>query len=116
MKKALAILLAAFMFIGIAAFWFLSVWLLGWVFRFLESLFSGAYVPLWLMPGWVQTVSQWLPFRAIRYTPLQIYLGNYTHIEALAAIGVQLLWICLLSLLQALLWRRGVRRIVVLGG
>ena len=117
-STVLAILLSVVfqMLVGLAAFWFLSVWLLDWVLRFFLALFSGGIVPLWFMPVWVQNVAAWLPFQAMHFTPIQIYLGRYTVQEAIVAIGIQLLWITVLYLLQKVLWWRGVHRIVVLGG
>ena len=104
------------MLVGLAAFWFLSVWLLDWVLRFFLALFSGGIVPLWFMPQWVQHVAVWLPFQAMHFTPIQIYLGRYSVEESIMAIGVQVIWIILLYLVQKMLWWRGVHRIVVLGG
>jgi len=103
------------MLVGLAAFWFLSVWLLDWILRFVSALFSGGIVPLWFMPQWVQKTAAWLPFQAMRFTPVQIYLGVYSVGESVRAICVQALWIIVLYTAQKFLWRRGVRRIVGLG-
>lgn len=102
--------------VAIAAFWFLSVWLMDWVLQFFEGLFSGGIVPLWFMPLWIQHIAAWLPFQAMRFTPIQIYLGKLSVQESFIAIIIQLTWILVLMLIQQLLWQRGIRRIVVLGG
>ena len=118
LSTALAIALSVVfqMLIGLAAFWFLSVWLLDWCIRFFLALFSGGIVPLWFMPQWVQTVAAWLPFQYMHFVPIQIYLGNYTVEESVFAIALQVLWIALLYILQKILWRSAVHRMVVLGG
>jgi ABC-type uncharacterized transport system permease subunit len=47
---------------------------------------------------------------------MQIYLGSTNPAEILRAFGTQIFWIIGLFLVQEWLWRRGKRRIVVLGG
>lgn len=98
------------------AFWFVAVDTLKWFVDFFQLAMSGAVVPLWLLPDWLQGISRFLPFQASVYIPMQIYLGQISHKELLQNFGLQLLWIALLFLLQQRLWKRGIHRLEVHGG
>lgn len=42
------------------------------------TLFSGSLLPIAMMPGWLQTTTNWLPFKYTYYVPIQVWLGNYS--------------------------------------
>ena len=101
---------------GMMAFWFINVWLLSWVLDLFYNFFSGRLVPLWFFPDSLKNVAMLLPFQAAYFTPVEIYLGNYTFTQSAFAVCIQLIWAAGLLLLQQILWKRAVRRITVLGG
>ncbi|HYN93996.1 MAG TPA: ABC-2 family transporter protein [Pilimelia sp.] len=80
------------------------------------NLFSGALVPLVLLPGWLQGIAAVLPFASITYTPASIYLGRATGGAAWQLIGVQAAWVLALWWGSRLAWRRAVRQLTVHGG
>jgi ABC-2 type transport system permease protein len=82
----------------------------------LIELLSGLLIPLRFFPGAIQTVSHWLPFEHIAYTPLQIYLGKLTIAESLRAMGYQFAWVVLLLWLGHLWWERATQKITIHGG
>jgi len=100
---------------SLSSFWTLEVGGLNMIFGVLRMFMSGALVPLWFMPGWLQAVANALPFQAATYTPLAIYFGRAPGGLAVA-LGVQLLWVGLLALFCALVWGRARSRVVVQGG
>lgn len=104
------------LFLGTFAFWFMNTFLMGWLLNFSWLVLSGAIIPLWLLPGWMVQVAQALPFQAAQYIPIAVYLGKIPVSEVPRALLTQTLWIVGLLAVQTLLWRRGLRRIVVLGG
>ena len=81
-----------------------------------QQFFSGSLIPLTLMPVWLGVVAEALPFRAVVFTPVYIYLGKLTGWEALGAIGLQAVWLAALVLLGRLLWRRALPHVLVFGG
>lgn len=81
-----------------------------------DTLFSGRFVPLWFLPGLLMTISLVLPFQAVRFLPVSIYLGMYIHRGVGFALLLQMFWILLLFSLQFFLWNKAVRRVVILGG
>lgn len=113
---AVGIQLTFQLMMGTLAFWFINTDLMYWVVDFAWLVLSGATVPLWLLPGWMVTIAQALPFQAARYIPVAVYLGKIPLSDVPRALLTQVLWLVGLAALQEMLWRRGMHRIVVLGG
>lgn len=86
-------------------------WLYGSVIRFT----SGEMVPLWLFPSVLGAIVTALPFQAIYYIPLSIYVGAYPG-SLVWAIFTQLLWAAGVLLFCRFVWRHFQRRIAVQGG
>ena len=82
----------------------------------LQQFFSGSLIPLTLMPAWLGLFAAALPFRAVVFTPVYIYLGKLTGTAALGAIGLQAVWLAALILLGRLLWRKALPNVLVYGG
>jgi ABC-2 type transport system permease protein len=82
----------------------------------LVELFSGLLIPLSYFPKPLQTISHWLPFEHIAYTPLQIYLGKLSIAEACLALAKEFVWIALLLWLGHLWWNRATQKITIHGG
>lgn len=100
---------------GLSSFWTLEVGGLQMAFGVVRTFLSGSVLPLWFMPGWLQAIATALPFQAATYTPVAIYFGRPPG-GLLAALGVQALWIVVLSALCVLVWSRARHRVVVQGG
>jgi ABC-2 type transport system permease protein len=100
---------------ALTSFWTMEVGGIGMAFFIVRTFMSGAVLPLWFMPGWLQVIATALPFQAATYTPLAVYFGRPPGGLA-AALGLQALWIVVLGGLCALLWSRAQRRVVVQGG
>ncbi len=77
------------------------------------TLFSGAFLPLALLPWGIGTVFGWLPFAATASAPLRIYTGTGNAIRLL---GVQAAWAVILWPIAARLWRKYQERMVSYGG
>jgi ABC-2 type transport system permease protein len=80
------------------------------------TLLSGLWVPLWFYPSWLATVTHWLPFRSIFYTPAAIYVGYLNGAAVTEAIIQQVGWAAILLAAVHLGWRRAQRRLVAQGG
>lgn len=77
------------------------------------DLFGGVLLPLSFYPEWAQSLLAFLPFQAVTYTPVSMYLGTTPVLNGLA---VQLLWLVILLPLVGLLWRRAASHLAVQGG
>src|SRR6185436_4423303 len=102
--------------LGVTGFWYLEVWHLDRFLGDLVRLLSGAWIPLWFFPVFLLQVSAFLPFRLIYFAPLSIYLEKQSLATAISWIGQQVFWIFLLIVLEQLIWKRAVRKLVVQGG
>lgn len=81
------------------------------------AILSGYLVPLSLLPGWVQDVATWLPFRSMLGDPVAIWIGRVpSATDALQLVAQQWAWAAAVLALAAYLWHRGVRRYEAFGG
>lgn len=80
------------------------------------NLLTGKLIPVSFFPLFVQKIFSFLPFTAMTYVPVMIYLGKYSGPEALRQLGKQAFWVVILYLLGSFLWKRVEKRIVILGG
>lgn len=96
--------------LGSVAFWIQRSMGLSDVYFGLFAVLSGYLVPLSLMPSWVVTLSDYLPFRYMLSMPVSILIGRTAGGDALRAVGWQWLWATSMALLAVIVWRRGVRR------
>ncbi|MGP9536828.1 ABC transporter permease [Brachybacterium sp. AOP43-C2-M15] len=102
--------------IGLVGFWTLEVSGAFHIYRMFVQFSSGALIPLWFMPEWLSGGLSLLPFSSQVFVPLTIYVDASPGAHTLAAIGLQLVWILVLTVLAVLLWRRAIRRLVIFGG
>jgi ABC-2 type transport system permease protein len=102
--------------VSMAAFWTLDINGPMIIYRFASAFLSGALIPLWFMPAWLQPIVSWLPFQAQIYVPLSIWFGTRDGADLLGTLAIQLGWVLALALLLRLVWRRAIYRVVVLGG
>ncbi len=101
---------------GLAAFFLLDNSGLMHARRVLVDLFSGLYLPLSFYPAWAREVLGFLPFQAIAYLPNLAFAGGLRGGALARALAVQALWIGVLALAAAALWRVAHRRLAVQGG
>ena len=87
-----------------------------WAQQAVTLVFSGALVPIALMPIWLQLVTNVLPLRGIVATPLAIYLGKATGWQMVGLLGVQIGWLILLWLVADRAWRHAFRSVDIQGG
>jgi ABC-2 type transport system permease protein len=90
-----------------------NVWVFSNVRRALETLLSGALIPLALLPWGIGEAFQWLPFAATASTPLRIYTGTG---DPLALLASQAAWCLILWPATLGLWSRFRERLVSYGG
>jgi ABC-2 type transport system permease protein len=87
-----------------------------WAYYSLVGFFAGQMVPLWLFPDLLRRVAEVLPFQAIYFTPMSIYVGTLSGEAALRAMGLQAAWATVLAAAARWAWLRLHRRLVVQGG
>jgi ABC-2 type transport system permease protein len=81
-----------------------------------EMLLSGRLVPLKLMPGWVQTLANFLPFKWTFGYPIESLVGHLSTRSLLLGLGAQLLWIGIGYVLFSFAWRAAIKHFSAVGG
>ena len=104
------------MLIGLVSFWTLEMTGFQMVYTLIGNFATGALIPLWFMPDALRAVIQLLPFQAIAWVPVSIYVGE----PALGAVGpalaLQAGWAVALVGVIRLVWSRALRHTVIQGG
>jgi ABC-2 type transport system permease protein len=81
-----------------------------------ELLLSGRLVPLKLMPGWAQTLANFLPFKWTFGYPIESLVGNLSTRSLLLGLGAQALWTLILLVVFRFAWRAAIKRFSAVGG
>lgn len=102
--------------LGILAFWLLYIWGLRMLRNAILMFFSGALVPISLFPQWLQTVSNFLPFKSMVYVPVSIYTGQLAGSDAYQAIAIQFVWLIAIIVGIRLAWSYAIRKVTIFGG
>lgn len=101
---------------GLLAFWLKSTWYIPWYTGALFKLFGGTFVPIWFYPGFLQRISEVLPFRLVTFEPISIYLGKLPLVSSAYVIFYQLIWIAVLNIAEKMVWNRAQSKISIQGG
>jgi len=102
--------------LGLITFWTTRVGPIFQLYIAAELLLSGRLVPMTLMPAWVQTLANVLPFQWTFGFPIEALVGNLSTEALLGGLAMQLLWIVIGSLLVRVVWRFAVRRYSAVSG
>ncbi len=79
-------------------------------------LLAGQVAPVALLPGWLQTVAIWLPFRYMIGFPVELLTGQMTADETLFGFALQVSWLAVAAGLSRLGWQSGLARYSAVGG
>lgn len=102
---------------GLLVFWVKNGDYVRFISGSLFEVFSGAFIPLWFYPGFLVTISKYLPFQLIAFEPISIYLGKTASSTAcMKVILLQILWILLFYLLEKVVWNAAQKIVYVQGG
>jgi ABC-type uncharacterized transport system permease subunit len=104
------------MLIGLVSFWTLEMTGFQMVYTLIGNFATGALIPLWFMPDALRAVIQVLPFQAIAYVPVSIYVGEPATGSIPAAFALQLFWAVALVFVIRWIWSRALRHTVIQGG
>ncbi len=97
------------------AFWTTRVYSLGEFYWAIVILFSGQFVPLDLMPPFIQQIAQFLPFQLLKYFPIQLILGKLPAEVIVRDFALGVVWFGLALALFHLVWRAGLKRFSAVG-
>jgi ABC-2 type transport system permease protein len=95
-----------------SAFWLRNAGSAWYLYQKLVFVLGGMLIPLEALPGWLQSVTAVLPFRAMSYAPARLASG---HVEPWL-LAQQAGWLLVLAVVAAAVFRAGERRLQVVGG
>ena len=104
------------MLIGLVSFWTLEMTGFQMVYNLIGNFATGALIPLWFMPDALRAVVQLLPFQAIAYVPVSIYVGEPATGGLATALALQLFWAVALVFVIRWVWSRAFHHTVIQGG
>lgn len=102
--------------LGLTGFWYQRIWHMSRLKGIIVGFFCGGFVPLWFFPAGLARAAEFLPFQAIAFLPVSIFLGKMDAPAALLGILTQCAWVAALALLSYAVWRKGIGKLVVQGG
>jgi ABC-2 type transport system permease protein len=97
------------------AFWTTRVWAIYNFDMAVSALLNGAFVPLALLPGWVQVIAQILPYQLGISFPVLLLLNQLSPDKILLNFGLQIGWLIVLYFLFRLVWSRAIRQYSAVG-
>jgi len=112
----LALNFFVFFIVSMMAFWLTEVGAFFMTIQVIIMVLSGGVFPITVLGDGFVSVMSWLPFIYTTYFPIRVLTGAETLQNILFGLGIQILWIAILSVVSVALWRRGVRRYVAGGG
>ncbi|HYG60144.1 MAG TPA: hypothetical protein VD902_18915, partial [Symbiobacteriaceae bacterium] len=98
------------------AFYTTEVWGMHILREGVATFFSGALIPLAMLPGWLQAVAGALPFGQALYAPIGLLTGMIP-LTSLPQVWLgQLIWLVGLGVFSRLMFTVAARKITVQGG
>jgi ABC-2 type transport system permease protein len=101
---------------GLLAFWLIDLGPIGGVKHYIVRFLSGSFIPLWFFPQGIADAMRFFPFMYIYQSPISIFLGKSSVLEAFLILFTQLIWVGILFLCCYSLQRKAFRNVVVQGG
>lgn len=104
------------MLVGTVGFYTNSIWGMQILRKAVIQIFSGLIAPISLFPIWFQKISEFLPFKDLIYTPINIWLGQVSYTEIIFVIIKQIVWGFILYIIAKKFFNHAVKNITINGG
>ena len=113
---AMALIIAWYLLLGLAAFWLDDVAPLYWIWQKALFLLGGLMLPLELYPAWIRAFGALTPFPSLLSGPASAFTTGMTVPSGLALAMKQASWSIAVVALAALLFTHATRRMQIKGG
>ncbi|MEZ4664053.1 MAG: ABC-2 family transporter protein [Caldilineaceae bacterium] len=100
--------------LAMAALWTNRVSAINQTYEIVLIFLSGNFAPLAVMPGWIQVLADFLPFRWLIAFPIELMLGRLSPTEALIG-WREIFWLVAAQVLLSFVWRAGVKQYAAVG-
>ncbi|MBU0648240.1 ABC-2 family transporter protein [Patescibacteria group bacterium] len=101
---------------GSMAFWTVETGSIIWAVNFIVMFFAGKMIPVQFFPDLLRAVIENSPLVVIFNLPASLYLGKFTYQEAVWQFVIQIGWMIMIYIILAWVWRRGVKKLELVGG
>jgi ABC-2 type transport system permease protein len=98
------------------SFWFEDISSANLFFYFISALLGGIILPIEFYPSFFKEIVQFLPFYYLYYLPTKILIKGIPFYEFLKAILILLFYLLLLLVINELIWKKGMKKLIVYGG
>jgi ABC-2 type transport system permease protein len=98
------------------AFYTTEIWGLAVLYEGIARFFSGALLPLTILPRWLQLIAALLPFAQVLFAPVALLTGITPLAEAPRVFMIQLAWLAGLAVLSRRVFGHALRKVTVQGG
>ena len=80
------------------------------------QILGGELIPIDVLPPLIETITKFLPFYYINFTPTQWILGRMSLEDFIISLGMGLLWVLIILIVVRYLWNRALRDFEAAGG
>ena len=103
--------------LGFSAFIFIEIWPIGRLIDDTIRLLAGGFIPIAILPKFLQSITQVLPFRFLFSFPLNLLLNDSIVInELINEFIAMILWIICFALANYFMYKTAIRKATVQGG
>lgn len=97
------------------AFWTTRVFAVDELIFGVARLFNGVFVPLTLLPMWMQSVASALPFRLWISFPTLLLLNKLSTDEIITSFVLQVVWLAIFFIAFRIVWSHALKRFSAVG-
>ncbi|MCB1691624.1 MAG: ABC-2 family transporter protein, partial [Pseudomonadales bacterium] len=101
--------------LALAAFWTTRLTAINNSYFAVMMFMSGRIAPIALLPFWLQTVAEKLPFYYVVAFPVEILTGKLAQTQIVEGIGMLCLWLGIATVLIRFVWSRALRSFSAVG-
>lgn len=105
----------AVLIIGLSAFWAEDTAPFRWIYDKMLWIFGGIFLPFSVLPDKYRTIIELLPFNQMFYAPARMIVSFNSH-DFYKNLGIQIVWIVILSLLVRWMYKKGAENLSVNAG
>ena len=102
--------------LGFSAFILIEIWPFGRLLDDTIRLLAGGFIPIAVLPGFIQTIAYALPFRFLYSFPLELFFDTADKGKLFENFSLLIIWIFIFAALNVAMYRLALRKAVVQGG
>lgn len=107
---------AVYFCIGISGLWLSEISRLFPAISIVITVISGGIFPLDILGEEINRIISFFPFKYMLQLPVDMLVGKGTGQSYLMSLGMQIFWVGVFVLLANILWHRGIKKYIAVGG